>query len=228
MMLRLFASLAFISLASSFPSEQSHASPRVTRCVTHQDCGNQYLECFKGYINGQPEQIGYCQNPWDFSRSCSTDYECLSGLSCQPLDPTKCFVEDPGITLYPRRIGFPNPLADVRTASCVKFCKVKRKELGKIPNCGLGIPPRPPWRCDRSMGQSIDGDQAMVAKPMADYIPNGFEGKQTGVGSGQFCLNELDCRNYPFMDCIKKPFEVSGTCQWKWGQPKTMRELEDI
>eukprot|EP00093_Oithona_nana_P004776 04776.XXX_108545_108357_1 [CDS] Oithona nana genome sequencing. len=30
------------------------------------------------------------------------------------------------------------------------------------------------------MGQSINGDQAMVARPMADYIPNDFEGKQTG------------------------------------------------
>ena len=128
-MLRLFTSLSLISLVSSF-SGQSQASARVTRCVTNSDCGNQYLECFHGYINGQLEQIGYCQNPWDFSRSCSTDYECLQGLSCQPLDPTKCSVRDPDTVpnQFPRNqqyIDFPNDFGGGRRALTTILCRNK-------------------------------------------------------------------------------------------------------
>ena len=152
-MLRLFLSLAFISLAfaknfKEFPSEPNQAAPRVARCLTDQDCGNKHLECFKGYINGQPEQVGYCQNPWDFSKPCLSDHQCLSGLSCQPLDPTRCFYDPVGITVFPRR--FPNDFVhQPKSPLCIKYCKVKQKQLGGGHVCQR-ILPRPPWKCDRS------------------------------------------------------------------------------
>ena len=230
----------FIALVSSF-SGQSQASARVTRCVTNSDCGNQYLECFHGYINGQLEQIGYCQNPWDFSRSCSTDYECLQGLSCQPLDPTKCSVRDPDTVpnQFPRNqqyIDFPNDFggAHMKKAPCVKFCKVKHKVLGKKP-------PRPPWKCDRTMDQSGQRQPRGVS-PRPPWkcdrsIPKAIENaphdglkRQQAAGSGQLCQRDTDCQN-PFLNCIRGISNGEqmgwGTCQTPWDFNKSCKTNSD-